>query len=230
MEFEDWLAALLMGFFGSVHCVGMCGGMAASIRLTLPDHKTATHYILYYNAGRISSYMILGLVLGFLGGHFYQQLIVSGIDVLRVLAACLLISMGLYLLKLPNLLPMLERVGTFFWRRIQPLTRSLLPIRAGRQAWLLGVLWGFIPCGLVYSAWSLSATQAGAWQGAAVMFAFGLGTLPSMVAVGLIGERVMKVKENKLFQMVSALILIIYGCFVLYQLLSGDHHHGHHHH
>lgn len=219
MTVAEMMAALVMGLVGTVHCVGMCGGMAAGIKMTSAPQQSTASMLTVYNLGRLSSYFFIGILFASLGVAVYQQ-IPSSLNYIRVFAAILLISMGLYVMKLPNVLPYLELVGSHLWRKVQPLTRRLLPLKSKRQAWLLGMLWGFLPCGLVYSALSLSAAQSTPLQGGGIMLAFGLGTLPSMLALGFVGEKVMQIRQNKIFQLVAGLLLIGYGIYLLMHLLT----------
>ena len=237
----DFFSAFLMGFFGGIHCLGMCGGMAASIQLTLDKETPAAPLVTIYNLGRVVSYVILGALLALFGRQISNWLPGEPFALLRIIAAVLVISMGLYLLKLPNLLPFLERGGQLIWNKVQPLTRRLFPIRNYRQAFVLGLGWGLLPCGLVYAALAMATVQGDWRDGSLLMLSFGLGTMPSMLGVGLISRYLMRGNIKFYLQVISAITLIAYGAWVLWQVLEhqyghtashqdhGSHHQRHHH-
>lgn len=162
--------ALMMGVLGSVHCAVMCGPVAGAV-CTKPKATLA------FNAGRIATYAALGAVAGAFGAMAPVFAIA-----LRPIAAIVLVLLGLHLAGVSTLFTKLEKLGTPFWKRIAPLTRR--PLHAS----LLGALWGFVPCGLVYGALAIAATSGGAAIGALVMVAFGAGTLPVMTAVSALAR------------------------------------------
>ena len=178
-------AAILVGLLGSSHCLGMCGGIVSALNMGVTADlkpRPLFAYHLAYNLGRICSYVLVGFAAGSLGAGLAQL----GVSPLagRLFAALFMIALGLYLANWWRGLALLERLGTHLWRRLQPLGQSLLPVRNPLQAFLLGALWGWLPCGLVYAvvAWSLTTTNA--VDAALLMFGFGLGTLPAMLLAG----------------------------------------------
>ena len=144
-----YLSAFLLGLLGAGHCLGMCGGLASALGLNTGQNDKLER-LLAYNLGRISSYCIAGLIVGALGFWLSQQL--SAAIVLRYLAAMMLILMGLYLGQWFNGLLVTEKLGQKLWRIIQPLGKRFIPIRSTSDALLIGMVWGWLPCGLVYSA------------------------------------------------------------------------------
>ncbi len=145
----DLLSAFVVGLLGGVHCVGMCGGIVGALSLGLPAERNLP-ILLAYNVGRISSYTLAGALMGALGFYFSGLLPVQTAQkVLLSLAGLFLILMGLYLAGWWNVLSRVERAGGVLWRRIEPLGRGLLPVRSVRHGLLLGLLWGWLPCGLV---------------------------------------------------------------------------------
>ncbi len=180
-------AAILVGLLGSSHCLGMCGGIVSALNLGVAGDlsarpKSLFSYQLAYNGGRICSYMLVGFLAGSLGAGL-AEIGVSPI-VGRLFAAAFMIALGLYLANWWRGLSLLEKMGAHLWRRVQPLGQRLLPIRNPLQAFLLGGLWGWLPCGLVYAvvAWSLTTTNP--VDAALLMLGFGLGTLPAMLLAG----------------------------------------------
>ncbi len=189
------LSALLVGFFGGVHCVGMCGGIVGALTLGLPEQvrgqpAAAWPFHLAYNLGRITSYTLAGALAGGLGAGLLQLTEMrQAQQVLQFVAALFMVALGLYLGGWWSGLRYVERMGGNVWRRIEPLGRGLLPVATPTRAFLLGLVWGWLPCGLVYSVliWALAA--GGALQGAQLMFAFGIGTLPNLLLMGVLAAK-----------------------------------------
>lgn len=185
MPDSGFLALFLVGLLGGTHCVGMCGGIVGALSMGGAP-RLSLH--LAYNAGRITSYAVAGGLVGALGG---ASLALAGQLPLRIalylLANLMLIALGLYLMGLTRALAFSERLGQNLWRRIQPSTRRFLPAHSITQAFPLGLLWGWLPCGLVYSALATALTAGSASKGALLMLAFGLGTLPNLLLAGLRG-------------------------------------------
>ena len=180
-------AALLVGLLGSSHCIGMCGGIVGALGLGIDPRlqsrpQSLLFFHLSYNLGRIGSYVLVGLAAGALGGGLAQIGITPVFG--KLFAAAFMIALGLYLAGWWRGLAALERAGMHLWRRIRPLAQRLLPVRRPAQALLLGVLWGWLPCGLVYAAVAWSLTAGGALDGALLMLGFGLGTLPALLLAG----------------------------------------------
>jgi sulfite exporter TauE/SafE len=174
------LSALLLGLFGSAHCVLMCGGIASTLVQIGRGPRIATPAFMY-NVGRIASYAVLGALVGALG---HAASFVSPVGpVLRLAAGLMLVFTGLYVAGMSRL-AVVERIGSPLWRRVQPFA-----IRA-RSTVVMGMLWGLMPCGLVYAGFGLAVASGGIASGALVMAAFGLGTLPSMVTASLASLRI----------------------------------------
>jgi len=209
-----YAAAFTIGLMGGAHCLGMCGGIMSALSFSVPDTepRKRLRILLSYNVGRISSYTLIGALAGSLG---YQVAGAGGVSVLRVLAALLLIAMGLYLADWWRGLTYLEKAGGSLWRRIQPLGKSLMPVRSGSAAFLLGGLWGWLPCGLVYTAVAYALAQADGWRAAMVMLAFGLGTLPAVLMGGLMAERTKALLQRRGFRLTMAIIIMTFGVWTL---------------
>lgn len=216
-------AAFGLGFLGGAHCIGMCGGIMGALSFGISDSSRAKRFtiLLSYNLGRILSYGLIGFLFGSLG------YLLGSYDILRVIAGILLISMGLYLANWWRGLTWLERGGTYLWRYVQPLGKGLMPISNSPKALLLGAVWGWLPCGLVYSALAYASAQVNPYQAAAVMVAFGLGTLPAVLAGGVMAERIKTIIQNRNIRSVFALIIIGFGCWTIYAGMP--HAHVHHH-
>ncbi len=184
------LIALAVGLFGTVHCLGMCGGIAGALTASVdPAQRQSsgrlTAFALTYSLGRISSYTVAGAITGALGGSAVAALGDDAARVAQWVAALFLAALGLYIAGWLPALARIERWGVPLWRRLQPVAQRLLPIQRLEQAYLFGLLWGWLPCGLVYSALIYTLGAGGAVEGATFMLMFGIGTLPSMVLTGV---------------------------------------------
>ncbi|KPA51142.1 cytochrome biogenesis protein [Photobacterium leiognathi subsp. mandapamensis] len=211
----DLYAAFLIGLIGAGHCVGMCGGVAAAITIGMPENTTNTKrwvYLLNYNIGRLTSYTIAGALIGAaLAGLSTLNGITNPLVYMRLFAAIMMIVLGLYIGQWWFGLTSIERIGQKFWRYISPLATTLLPLKSPVKALPFGFLWGWLPCGLVYSTLTWAAVSGSALNGATVMLAFGLGTLPAMLAIGGFADKLKTWLKNRVFRRISALLLIAYG-------------------
>jgi len=213
-------SALVLGLLGGGHCLGMCGGLMGALTLAIPPEQRGRRLrlLLAYNLGRILSYTCAGLLLGLAGWAVASSPAAQG---LRVVAALLLIAMGLYLAGWWSGLTRIEALGRGLWRHIQPLATRLLPVSSLPRALLLGALWGWLPCGLVYSTLLWAASQGNAGYSAALMLAFGLGTWPVLLATGLAAERVNALLRRRSVRMAGGLLVIMFGLWTL----PGPHQH-----
>jgi len=213
------LALFVVGLLGAAHCAGMCGGIVGALSLQTPPCGHAVLIHLAYNLGRIGSYVLAGLLAGLLGQAAGNLLSLQ--NALYFFASLMLVAMGLYLLGLTQFLAPLERGGQALWRRIQPLTRRFLPVRGIAQALPLGLLWGWLPCGLVYSALTTALVAGSAGKGALLMLAFGLGTLPNLLLAGLLLARFRRFAQARVTRVVSGLLVLGYGIIGLVNYFRG---------
>lgn len=223
----DWpalTAAFLLGLFSSAHCVGMCGGIMGALSMAIPaEAKTRRWFILLsYNLGRIGSYTLIGALAGVMAAQLTQ---LGAANWLRWLAGVLLILMGLYLADWWRGLTYLENAGRYLWAYIQPLGKRMMPVNNNKKALALGLIWGWLPCGLVYSALVYAMSQGQALGAGLVMLAFGLGTLPSVLATGFIAQQMGKWLRRPQVRWPLAAIIILFGCWTIW----GGGHSGHHH-
>ena len=218
MTDPTFLSAFALGLAGSGHCFGMCGGIAAALNL---GGQRSLPVTFAYHGGRILSYTILGGLLG---------LAASAVDIvawtlgLRYLAGILLILMGLYVGGWWMGMQALERAGAKLWQPVQRASSRLLPIRSAPQGLALGLCWGLMPCGLIYSSLAWAATAQNAPLSAALMFCFGLGTLPAMMAVSLGADKVQAFLRRRGLKVLIAVLLIASGIWTLYLVYAhGEH-------
>jgi sulfite exporter TauE/SafE len=226
-------AAFAAGFFGSGHCFAMCGAV-----VTLLERPGGGWlHRLAYNFGRLGCYALLGTVAGGIGLVLTRiPGLESGLTLLRVLAAVLVIALGLKLLINLQSLEFLERGGALLWRRLSPLARRVLPATSLSRALAAGFIWGALPCGLVYSAVAMAAASGSYAGGALVMAVFWAGTLPALLAAGATAGRVALLARDGRLRKLCGLVLLVAGILALvvpaWHGSSADHEHretGHDH-
>ncbi len=212
-------AAFLVGLLGGGHCIGMCGGIVGAVTMTLPGSKPKLPFVLAYNLGRIGSYTLAGIIAGAVGASsFFLEHVLPVEKVLYALASLMLVLLGLYLAGIWRVLTRLEALGGRLWQHLQPYSKRLLPVRTLPQSLLLGVLWGWLPCGLGYSVLVAAGARGNPWQGGLLMLAFGLGTLPTLLAMGMTAVRLKYLLQNLWFRRLSGLLIAGFGLVALYRL------------
>ena len=210
------VAVFFVGLLGGVHCLGMCGSIVGMLTAQLPRHGARWPFHLAYNSGRLASYTAAGALVGAIG----QAGLLLRDDVpvqhlLFSLSSLMLIALGLYLAGIWGMVRRIERLGGVLWQYLQPLTRGLLPVTTPAHALLLGVLWGWLPCGLVYSVLVTALASGNVQDGALVMLAFGLGTLPNLLAIGLFWERTRHWVQSPRVRTVAGLLVAGFGMYGL---------------
>lgn len=213
-------AAFLVGLLGGGHCAGMCGGIVGAVTVTLPGSRPQWPFLIGYNLGRIGTYTLAGALAGAIGASsFFLDHVLPIEKMLYALANLMLILLGLYLAGIWRVLTRLEAVGGMLWQRLQPYSRRLLPVRTVSQSLLLGTLWGWLPCGLVYSVLVAAIATADPVKGGALMLAFGLGTLPALLAMGMAAVQLKVWLQNLWVRRVSGFVVLAFGVAGLLQLL-----------
>lgn len=184
-------AVFLVGLLGGVHCLGMCGSIVGIFTAQVPKERSRWPFHLAYSGGRILSYTAAGALVGAVGqAGLLMRDAVPVQHLLFALSSFMLVALGLYLAGVWGVVRRMEHLGGGLWKRLQPYTTRLLPVNTVPRALGLGALWGWLPCGLVYSVLLTALASGGALQGALIMLAFGLGTLPNLLAIGLFWESV----------------------------------------
>ncbi|WP_286232540.1 sulfite exporter TauE/SafE family protein [Thalassotalea sediminis] len=211
----DYFSAILIGLLGAGHCIGMCGGISTMLTAAVEKQsKTSFYYISAYNLGRIITYSFLGLIAGWTGSLGVQALGFPVI-ILKVIAGIFLILLGLYIGQWLFWLNHVEKLGRGFWQQLQPLSKRLLPINSMPKALGLGMLWGWLPCGLIYSTLTWSIASGSAVSGMGIMFFFGLGTLPALLTVSLGFQSLTLFFKKRWVRRLIAIGLIFYGLITL---------------
>jgi hypothetical protein len=185
-------AMLAAGLASGVHCVGMCGGIvtAFDIGRVIPiREKIVWMNRIAFNLGRISTYAAAGAAAGSVGAAVYAAGVLPAQQTLQIAASVMLVLVGLYLAGAGRVLARFEALGLPLWRRLQPYAARLLPARTLPRAYAAGLVWGWLPCAMVYAALAAATFSGDAARGALAMAAFGLGTLPFLLAAGWLAAR-----------------------------------------
>jgi uncharacterized protein len=213
--------AFLVGLLGGVHCVGMCGGIVGALSLQIPGDRPKFPLQCSYNLGRILSYGVAGALAGALGAG---SLMLGGAAQVRVglyvLANAMLVALGLYLMGAWRGLAALERAGGIVWNRLRPLTVRLLPVDSIGRALASGLIWGWLPCGLVYSVLTTALFTGNPVSGALVMLAFGAGTLPNLLAMGVAAGRLQPLLQRRGVRIVAGLVVLGFGAVGLWRMAT----------
>ena len=222
------IAALLMGFFGSPHCLGMCGGLVTAFGLSMKDVSPTKRraLVVTYHLGRLTSYAFLGLMAGLIGTTVLEPLM-KGNSTPRILLGLVLVFVGVTMLGAP-FLKNLERFGMRFWQYLSPLRQKVFPLNTFPRALTAGLLWGFLPCGLVYGALLIAVVAHNPLSGAALMFVFGLGTVPMLVAthetVGWLRDKIGRFRLRQL----NGAVMVLSGLAVVFVPIAMSSMHGGH--
>jgi sulfite exporter TauE/SafE len=236
MNVESLTAAFLVGLLGGTHCLGMCGGIVGALSTGLSGQvrESRWRYLaaqLAYNTGRIASYTFAGLLVGAFAGQVGETGILQGMPVGRYLAGVIMILLGIYLAGWWQTLRYLEKAGARLWKYLEPLGRRWLPVRQAGQAFLLGLVWGWLPCGMVYAALAMAMATGSAAGGGATMLAFGLGTLPTLLTVGLAYNALRRFLQDPRVRTAAGILVILLGLVMLLASPGGHAGHmGHPHH
>jgi sulfite exporter TauE/SafE len=227
LDLPPLLAAFVFGLLSGAHCIGMCGGIMSALTFAVPPSMRSparlSGLLLGYNLGRISSYMLAGALAASLGT--LVSIAPAARLSLQGLAAVMLILMALYIADWWKGLLRVEALGRRLWRHLEPLGRRLMPVVEFPKALALGAVWGWLPCGLVYSmlAWSLAVADP--LEGAMLMGAFGLGTLPALIATGLAARRLGALIRHRATRTLAATLIIAFALWQLWGLMPGPAHH-----
>lgn len=220
--------AFVIGFLGSGHCVGMCGGINSALMISVPNSKQSMARLIRYgmmlSLGRMISYAMVGCVAGVLGFSIVALLGHNSMVIMHYISGIILISLGLYIGQIWYGLQWVEKKGILFWKQISKYTTHFMPVDSLLKSFGLGLLWGAIPCGLVYSALTWALSIASWYQSALLMLCFGLGTLPAMITISSCAHRCHHILKALWFRRVSALIIVGYGIWVIVTAYSHHHH------
>ena len=217
------LAAFGLGLVGSGHCLGMCGGIVSAFSLGAKGKKrVSVACLIGYNLGRISTYVLLAAMLASVVGLAPS----TSFPLARTVAGLLLIAMGLYLANWWMGLAQLEKFGLKLWVLVKPWGDRLLPVQRFEQAFLFGLVWGCLPCGLVYSTLAFASSQNNVLFSSMTMLAFGVGTFPALFAGGLLARALKNLLSKKYLRATLAVAYLIFGIWTIAIAWKHvDHHH-----
>jgi sulfite exporter TauE/SafE len=224
---SSYITAFLLGLFSTVHCIAMCGSVIGALTLSLPkevreSQRRMLPFVFNYNVGRILSYSFAGIIVGLLSTPLTQ---LNAHWILRVLSVIIMISMGLYLAGWFPKFARAERMGAPLWRLLQPIGQKLLPVRKGSQAFFLGMVWGWLPCGLVYAALAVAATAGDPIKGGLVMLSFGAGTLPAVMGAGLFTGMLAALGRSPNLRKAAGILIILMALATLFWPMESLHEH-----
>lgn len=228
----SYLTAFIAGLLGGVHCLGMCGGIVGALTFGIKQEdslssngarpsptKSTFPYLLAYNTGRIMSYTVAGTLVGGISMLASNLPILHDIQYgLQVFAALFMIALGLYIGGWWFGLRKIEKAGGVIWKQIEPISRRFIPVKSHFQAFILGSLWGWLPCGLVYTILIWAISTGNAFEGGLLMFSFGLGTLPLLLAMGVFATSLSSFIQKNWVRALAGGIIISFGVFSLFNI------------
>ena len=222
----SYLAAFIMGLFSSLHCIGMCGSIIGTLTLSLErsvreNKRTLFGFVLNYNLGRIFSYTLGGVLVGSLE-HFLTLPFTGGQAhrILQILAAIVMSGAGLYLAGWFPQFAYIEKIGSRWWKLVEPYGRKLIPVKTRTHAFMFGMIWGWLPCGLIYTALALSITTGDIVHSALTMLSFGLGTLPAVMGMGIMTSMLAKLSRIQRFKQLVGVLFIFFALLAAFPELN----------
>ena len=215
---ELFITAFILGIAGSTHCLGMCGGIASSLLFSAKPNVDKWRLIAGYNFGRIFSYTLAGFSVAWLGSHFGHSHIVP-MNFLQIASSVLMFLLGLYVAGWWLIIRHVERFFMPIFTFLKPLSKQLLPLDYALKAIPYGMIWGWLPCGLVYTTLTWTLTVPSPWHGAAFMLFFGMGTVPAIIAVALSSDRLQYILAHPISRKFMGSVIIIYSISLLYSAL-----------
>jgi len=220
-----FISAFFVGLFSTLHCVGMCGGIIGALTFSLPEQIRNNRwrlipYVSVYNFGRISSYCLAGALAGSLGDNITGLAPQYGHLVLQLFASVLMVGIGLYIAGWFPAFVKIEHLGKPIWKKLEPISQKLIPVKNLTHAYLFGLIWGWLPCGLVYTALIWSSTAGTAKDGALLMLAFGAGTLPTVMIAGILTGWFVRLSRSAYIRPLVGLTIIIMALVTGYLALQ----------
>lgn len=220
-----FISAFFIGLFSTLHCVGMCGGIIGALTFSLPERIRNNRwrlipYVSAYNFGRISSYTVAGALAGGFGDQLVSLAPRNGHLALQLFASALMVGIGLYLAGWFPAFAKIEHLGKPIWKKLEPISQKLIPVKSPSHAFLFGIVWGWLPCGLVYTALIWSSTASSAKDGALLMLAFGAGTLPTVMIAGILTGWFVRLSRSTYIRPIVGLSVIVMALVTGYLALQ----------
>ncbi len=223
----SYVVLFTLGLFSSFHCIGMCGGVISALTFGLDqkirdDKVTLAVYLFAYNFGRLFSYFVAGLIVGYIGTTIVGVIGMSSAhQTIKTFSAIMIILIGLYIAGWFPQFSKIEHLGVKLWKKIQPFGQRLIPVKTPKHAICFGMIWGWLPCGLVYTALLLAALSGNAINAGLGMLAFGLGTVPAVIGTGLISGKLNNTLRKPTVRKLFGFAMIILA--VLMMAIPMDH-------
>lgn len=214
----SYTAAFIIGLLGSTHCIGMCGGIMGALSFAVPPEKRLKRYLfpilISYNLGRILSYCTAGALFGGLSWLLVDKYHEAG-TILRTISGIMLVILGLSIANWVHILRIIEKSGLGLWQWLQRPLKALIPVSNPFQALLVGTLWGWIPCGLIYSTLIWATSTGNGYQSAMIMLCFGLGTFPALVTTGIFARPLKALYQSRHSRTLAGLCIIVFGIWTI---------------
>lgn len=220
-----YVTAFIVGLLGGVHCLGMCGGIVGTLAFSVRPEVQRNALLMFwyqlsYNLGRISSYVFIGMLFGFLGSQLISLSdVVPYQSGLQIFAGVFMIVLGLYLANWWHGIVWVEKLGQGVWNKLSPMASQILPVQSVKKGFLYGLFWGWLPCGLIYSMLIMAMSSGSTLSGGAVMLAFGLGTLPNLLLMGSFAFYFTRLSRNPKVRAIAGLLVILMGILQIYWAL-----------
>lgn len=215
----DFSSAILLGLASSLHCVGMCGGIVALFASSMANAQTTllqrSMLHLWFSLGRVFTYSLLGLAVGYFSYFLLNRFMPQWAPVLRIMTGIIIILFGLHLSGYFLPLNRLESLGKPLWRVLSPKLKQFLPINRWYKAASAGFIWGFLPCGMVYSTLLIAMTANSALDATLIMLGFGLGTIPMLLLSGLAVQHLQKIVRHRVVKVGLSAIVMSYGGWII---------------
>lgn len=229
MNPELLLIAFTIGLSSTGHCIAMCGGISSALSSGIQNPETSQRILrlIAFHMGRISCYALIGLVAGILLNGVVNVSKTAMIYT-HTLALVMVLLSGLYILGVNPLLKKVEEKLAFIWRALQPITAKFIAMENLSQAYAMGFIWGFLPCGMIYSTVLWSSTASHNWQASILMLAFGLGTMPALLLLNFGHQQVVHAFRRYHINKALGLLLIAYALISLlmkFDALNKPHQH-----
>ncbi|MBJ7549504.1 sulfite exporter TauE/SafE family protein [Marinomonas ostreistagni] len=205
-----FFSGLVIGLAGAGHCLGMCGGLASMLSM---GGNSKPSWLIFYNIGRGFSYITFTVIISSALYFGLTEYYTEAMEPLRTIAGIILILMGLYICGASKLILKIEKSGRFIWQWVQPLAKSFLPIQSSKQAFVAGMLWGWLPCGLVYSTVLWSVSLGSVTLSMAAILGFVIGTMPSMFLAGMFSQQIKNAWNRYHLKWIFGLSIILYGAY-----------------
>ena len=219
-----FIAAFVTGLLGSVHCVGMCGGIVGALSMGIKKNQRNLAFLLLYNIGRLSSYFLAGILVASIGEASSNAFNQDTQQIGAWLSGLFMIALGLYIAGWWRFLSVLEKAGSYFWHYLQPFGKKLLPVTRYPQALMLGVLWGWLPCGMVYAMLVFALSSQESLQGGLIMLSFGVGTLPTLLLLGTAAAKLRMFIQKPIVRQFSGTLILLFGIYSFAAPSAHDHH------